>query len=64
MAAHERTVAIACQGGGSHTAFTAAVNVLSGRFKVFRNPRVTVEAILASAAIPNLFRAACVRNLP
>ncbi len=35
-----------------------AVNVLSGDFKTFssRRERITVDAILASAAIPNLFR--------
>lgn len=35
----------------------SAVDVLSGEFKVFRDAEVGVEAILASAAIPNLFRA-------
>lgn len=34
-----------------------AVDVLSGDFKAFKNTEVTVEAILASAAIPTLFRA-------
>lgn len=36
-----------------------AVNVLSGEFKVFSSARgeVTLDAILASAAVPNLFRA-------
>ncbi|AFY79161.1 putative esterase of the alpha-beta hydrolase superfamily [Pleurocapsa sp. PCC 7327] len=34
-----------------------AVNVLDGRFKVFKNAEITLEAILASAAIPILFRA-------
>jgi NTE family protein len=95
---------IACQGGGSHTAFTAgvlkrllgarelasyqvaglsgtsgvdfgqieiddtgkhpmlligAVDVLSGEFQTFnsRRDRITPDVILASAAIPNLFRA-------
>lgn len=37
--------------------FIGAVNVLSGKFKVFQNAEITVEAILASTAIPNLFRA-------
>lgn len=36
--------------------FIGAVNVLSGKFKVFQNAEITVEAILASTAIPNLFR--------
>jgi NTE family protein len=35
-----------------------AVDVMSGRFKVFHNAEVTADAILASAAIPTLFRAA------
>jgi NTE family protein len=42
----------------------AAVSVLSGKFKVFRNERVTLDAVIASAAIPNIFRATCIRNLP
>ncbi len=35
----------------------SAVDVLTGEFKVFRDAEVSVEAILASAAVPNLFRA-------
>jgi NTE family protein len=35
----------------------AAVDVLSGQFNVFKNDEVSVEALLASAAIPTLFRA-------
>lgn len=35
----------------------SAVDVLSGEFKVFRDAEVSVEALLASAAIPTLFRA-------
>jgi NTE family protein len=34
-----------------------AVDVLSGDFHIFPGPKVTREALLASAAIPNLFRA-------
>ena len=36
-----------------------AVDVLSGRFRAFnsRHDRITVDTVLASAAIPNLFRA-------
>jgi NTE family protein len=41
-----------------------AVSVLSGKFKVFRNERVTADAVMASAAIPTIFRATCIRNLP
>jgi len=35
----------------------AAVDVLSGQFNVFKNDEVSAEALLASAAIPTLFRA-------
>jgi NTE family protein len=35
----------------------SAVEVLSGTFEVFEDAEVTVEAILASAAVPSLFRA-------
>ena len=34
-----------------------AVDVLSGHFNVFKNDEVSAEALLASAAIPTLFRA-------
>jgi NTE family protein len=39
-----------------------AVDVLSGYFKVFKNAEVSVDAILASAAIPTLFRAVHIGN--
>jgi NTE family protein len=42
--------------GSSPLFLVEAVNVLSGQFTIFRNAEVTVEAILASAAIPTLFR--------
>jgi len=35
----------------------AAVDVLSGQFNVFKNDEVSAESLLASAAIPTLFRA-------
>lgn len=35
----------------------SAVDVLSGTFKVFRDAEVSVETLLASTAVPNLFRA-------
>ncbi|MDX1653697.1 MAG: patatin-like phospholipase family protein, partial [Candidatus Competibacteraceae bacterium] len=44
-------------GPGSPDLYVGAVEVCTGRFHVFHNQRVTVQAILASAAIPNLFRA-------
>lgn len=34
-----------------------AVDVLDGTFKVFKNTEITVEAMLASTALPTLFRA-------
>jgi NTE family protein len=34
-----------------------AVEVLSGEFEVFRNEGVTAEKVLASCALPMLFRA-------
>jgi NTE family protein len=37
--------------------FVAAVDVLSGSFRVFRDREISVEAVLASAAVPPLFRA-------
>ena len=37
--------------------FVSAVNVLSGEFKVFENLEVSVDALLASAAVPSLFQA-------
>ncbi|MBC7944384.1 MAG: patatin-like phospholipase family protein [Burkholderiales bacterium] len=41
----------------SPTLLIGAVEVRSGLFTVFREPRLRVEHILASAAVPNLFRA-------
>ncbi len=41
----------------SPTLLVGAVNVLSGEFTIFRDKDIDVEAILASAAIPTLFRA-------
>ncbi len=41
----------------SPTLLVSAVDVLSGEFKVFRDAGIGVEEILASAAVPNLFRA-------
>ncbi len=35
--------------------FVGAVDALSGEFHVFKNSKVTADAILASAAIPNFF---------
>ncbi|MDQ4132874.1 MAG: patatin-like phospholipase family protein [Actinomycetota bacterium] len=47
------------QGGDRPLLLIGAVDVLSGEFKAFSSARgeVTIDAVLASAAIPNLFRA-------
>jgi NTE family protein len=37
--------------------FLAATNVRSGKIKIFENAEVTVDAVLASACLPNLFKA-------
>jgi NTE family protein len=37
--------------------FVTATNVRTGRGKVFRNPEVTPEVLLASACLPSLFQA-------
>ncbi len=37
--------------------FVAATNVRTGRIRVFTNAAATVEAVMASACLPNLFRA-------
>ncbi|WP_207477295.1 patatin-like phospholipase family protein [Arenibaculum pallidiluteum] len=44
-------------GPDSPSLFVGAVEVLSGTFRVFRDHEITADAILASAAIPTLFRA-------
>lgn len=43
--------------GDAPALLVSAVEVRSGEFKIFRGPEVTVEAMLASTAVPNLFRA-------
>jgi NTE family protein len=37
--------------------FIAATNVRSGKVKIFNNAEISVDAVLASACLPNLFRA-------
>jgi len=37
--------------------FVGAVDVLSGEFKVFKKEEITIDAILASTALPTLFKA-------
>ena len=43
--------------GSSPKLLVGAVEVLSGEFEVFRDAEVTVEKVLASCALPTLFRA-------
>jgi NTE family protein len=45
---------------GAPTLFVGAVEVLSGHFEVFTGKELVVECLLASAAIPELFRAVTV----
>ena len=37
--------------------FLCATNVRSGKIKVFENAEITIDAVLASACLPNLFKA-------
>ena len=37
--------------------FVSATNVRTGRIKVFRDPELTIDVVLASACLPNLFQA-------
>jgi len=50
-----RLHALAADGGPA--LLVSAVDVLTGRFRVFRNEEVTADTILASAAVPPIFRA-------
>lgn len=45
---------------GAPILYVGAVEVLSGHFEVFRGDELSVECLLASAAIPELFRAIAV----
>jgi NTE family protein len=45
---------------GAPGLIVGAVDVLSGSFEVFRGPRISVESVLASAAVPDLFPAVAV----
>ena len=44
--------------------FIAATNVETGKVKIFRTPEITEEAVLASACLPQVFRAVEVDNTP
>jgi NTE family protein len=37
--------------------FICATNVRSGKIRIFENPEITIEAVLASACLPQLFKA-------
>ena len=43
--------------GGPVQLFITATNVLTGRGRVFRNPEITVDVLLASACLPTLYQA-------
>lgn len=43
--------------GGPVQLFITATNVLTGRGRVFRNPEVTADVLLASACLPTLYQA-------
>ena len=48
------------QAAGAPALIVGAVDVLSGRFTVFRGPQLDVASVLASAAVPDLFPAVAV----
>jgi len=43
--------------GGPVELFITATNVLTGRGRVFRNPEITADVLLASACLPTLYQA-------
>jgi NTE family protein len=48
----------AVQGGADRCKlFVAATNVLSGRLRIFEQQEITIDAVLASASLPNIFPA-------
>ncbi|HML14282.1 MAG TPA: patatin-like phospholipase family protein [Xanthobacteraceae bacterium] len=44
--------------------FISATNVTSGRVRVFAGPKVTADAVMASACLPTLFRAVEIDGVP
>jgi NTE family protein len=44
-------------GGSLIKLFVTATNVRTGRGRIFRNPEITADVLLASACLPNMFRA-------
>ncbi len=54
----------AIQGGKGPKLFVSATNVYTGRLRVFRNPEITPDVLMASAALPYLFRAVTIDDEP
>ncbi len=53
----ERTVDVTClQSCREVKLFVSATNVRSGKIRIFKNPEITIDALLASACLPTLFR--------
>jgi NTE family protein len=44
--------------------FVSATNVQTGRVRIFPRDRITVDAVMASACLPNLFRAVEIDGVP
>lgn len=51
------TVDVGVLAGSSIKLFVTATNVRTGRGRVFRNPEITPEVLLASACLPTMFQA-------
>lgn len=54
----------AIQSGKGPKLFVAATNVYTGRLRVFRNSEITPDVLMASAALPYLFRAVMIDGEP
>lgn len=52
------------QGGKGPKLFISATNVYTGRLRVFRNAEITPDVLMASAALPYLFRAVDIDGEP
>ena len=49
---------------GNFRLFVAATNVHTGKIKVFRNEEITVDALMASACLPQVFQAVEIDDVP
>ena len=49
---------------GNFSLFVAATNVHTGKIKVFRNEEITVDALMASACLPQVFQAVEIDDVP